>query len=201
MKTRFAGPFGCMVRGSFVAIVLISIATAALLTSCREDRDHRVSINDANEDKWSEWLSKCVASLHDPHHGSKEVWFNGCGANDVVFLPQTNAVEEIIAQCQKVSPLSGSNLTAFREWLTARIGEMQQIRRGITREEAAKILEENGGLSNRESQIFSHKKCGCLKLRIEFKPTSQTNNHAFPYDPKDTVVRVSKPYLGLLICD
>jgi len=109
-------------------------------------------ISPFSQNECEKWLNECVIVLVRKQ-GSTDFEFHGIGANDVAFLPKTNAVEEILAQCQKVSARSDTDLKKFRVWLAARVGEMHQIKRGTTRGEVNNIMEENGVISTTRATL------------------------------------------------
>lgn len=136
------------------------------------------------------WLQSCTAKLAQARDRVGEVvWFNNMGGNDVTFMPKKDPAEEIFNECMRVIPLAPDKIAFCKEWLYARIAEMQALP-GTTRENINKTLQQNGGISTPAGAVYSHVKCSVLKVRVEYEiiGTSASKN--------DKVTAVSKPYLG-----
>ena len=131
---------------------------------------------------------------------SEVQWFSGIGANDVEFMPQVNAVDEIFRKCNSIKPLSVDEVPIYKAWLEDRISEIQSITADTTRSQLNQYLLQNGGISTPNVAIYSHKKCKVLKVRIEFK-TDPHKQQQLVFNPDDKVKGISMPYLGLFIID
>jgi len=145
------------------------------------------------------WLQSCANELaRNQRNGER--WFNGIGANDVIFIPKVYPAEEIFLKCTSVKPLSDDKASIYKTWLEDRISEIQSITAGTTRGKVNQLLRQNGGLFTSKAAIYSHIDCEVLKVRIEFEPES--NQHAgLKFDENDKVKAVSMPYLGLFTAD
>jgi len=147
----------------------------------------------------AKWLQTCVVELARNQENQVQ-WFSGMGANDVEFMPQVNAVDEIFRKCNSVKPLSVDEVPIYKAWLEDRISEIQTITADTTRSQVNQYLLQNGGISTPNAAIYSHKECKVLKVRIEFKPEPD-KQQKLVFDPDDKVKAISMPYLGLFICD
>lgn len=92
------------------------------------------------------WLDECVRDLARRKQSNEAQWFNGIRANDVIFLPKTDPVEEIFQQCESVKPLSADKVPVYKKWLQDRILEIQSITPGTARKKVNQILFQNGGI-------------------------------------------------------
>jgi hypothetical protein len=145
------------------------------------------------------WLQACANEL--ARKQSNEVrWFNGIGANDVIFMPEVDPIEEIFKKCTNIKPLSVDKVSLYKKWLQERVLEIQSITTGTTRREVSKILRQNGGFSPLNASVYSHIECEVLKVRIEFELMSEKFT-GFPLNENDKVKSVSMPYLGLFTSD
>jgi hypothetical protein len=141
------------------------------------------------------WLQTCANEL--AHNQRNEVrWFNGIGANDVIFIPKVDPAEEIFLKCESVKPISANRVSTYKKWLDDRILEIQSINTGSTREKVNQILFQNGGLSTPGAAVYSHIECPVLKVRIEFELLSNENVQ-LKLNENDKVKAISMPYLGL----
>lgn len=146
----------------------------------------------------AKWLQTCVVELAR-NQQSQVQWFSGFGANDIEFMPQVNAVDEIFRECNSVKPLSADEVSIYKAWLEDRISEIQSITADTTRSQVNQYLLQNSGISSEKAAIYSHKECKVLKVRIEFKTDPHKQQHVF--NPDDKVKGISMPYLGLFTID
>ena len=71
---------------------------------------------------------------------------------------------------------------------------------GMTRGELLKVFMEEGGISSRTRHLYVYRKCGLVKVDVEFAPASDNDNT--PRDrPEDRITKISKPYLDLVRID
>jgi hypothetical protein len=145
------------------------------------------------------WLEECVNEMVR-NKSNKECWFNGMGANDVVFIPKTDFAGEIFQKCNGVRPIVEDKVSVYKKWLEDRILEIQRITPGITRKQVDHVLDINGGICTSDAAIYSHIECPVLKVRIEFEPVSNKHEGSMLSDD-DKVNAVSTPYLGYFIAD
>jgi hypothetical protein len=90
--------------------------------------------------------------------------------------PLTNEIAAVLRECQKVKP-----------------GE-------TTREQLAKIFNEDRGLSTPMQQTFVHHSCPFIKVRIEFK-TVAPPAEVPEGKPQDKVSKISAPFLEWSVID
>ena len=85
-------------------------------------------------------------------------------------------------------------------WIRENLPELESIKVGMTRGELLKVFMEEGGISARTWQRYVYRKCGYVKVDVEFAPASDKDNT--PRDrPDDRITKISKPYLELSIMD
>jgi RNA polymerase sigma factor (sigma-70 family) len=85
-------------------------------------------------------------------------------------------------------------------WIEKSLKEMQTVTVGTTREELLKVFTTEGGLSSRLHQTFVYRECPYIKVDVEFKPIEEPNKK-LKANPKDTIIKISKPYLEWSIGD
>ena len=174
-------------------VILLSLPFVVLMIGCADSNteSHSAAVP-------AQWLQTCVVELAR-NQESEVQWFSGMGANDVEFIPEVNAVDEIFRKCNSVKPLSIDEVPIYKEWLEDRISEIQSITADTTRSQLNQYLLQNGGISTPNAAIYSHKECNVLKVRIEFKPEPYKQGQLF--NENDRVKGISMPYLGLFICN
>jgi hypothetical protein len=182
-------------------VILFSLPFVVFMIGCADSNNgsqytSKPSISSAEPAKW---LQTCVVELAR-NQESQVQWFSGMGANDVEFMPQVNAVDEIFRKCNSVKPLSADEVPIYKAWLEDRISEIQTITADTTRSQVNQYLLQNGGISTPNAAIYSHKECNVLKVRIEFK-LEPDKQQQLVFDPDDKVKGISMPYLGLFIID
>jgi hypothetical protein len=91
----------------------------------------------------------------------------------------------------------GTNLTKqFSDILT----ECQKIKPGMTRAELLKTFVTEGGLSTATHRTFVYRGCPFIKVDVEFI-LSDSNSNVVEERMADTISKISKPYLDLIIND
>ena len=85
-------------------------------------------------------------------------------------------------------------------WIQQHLPELQSIKVGMTRGELLKVFMEEGGISTRTWHHYVYRKCGLIKVDVEFAPASDNDNTP-RYRPDDRITKISKPYLELMIMD
>ena len=85
-------------------------------------------------------------------------------------------------------------------WIMQHLPELESIKVGMTRGELSKVFMEEGGFSARTSQRYVYRKCGYVKVDVEFAPAS-ANDNAIHGRPDDRITKISKPYLEWAIWD
>jgi len=201
-------------------LVVLLILTAGLLTGCFET-ESQVKLADTDsssngqldrerilrKDVW-DWLSRCINKIY-PDRKSEDFKFNGIEANDVVFLPKKDPLEEIFAKCMSVEPLSSDKAKRSKQWLIECLSYIQSIRPGMTRKQVNELLVGDGGLIIPDAHSYSLSRCNFLKVRVEYD--AEPNQRYFEVLPNqeikvgfnedDKVKAVSLPYIGLGIMD
>jgi hypothetical protein len=182
-------------------VILLSLPFVVLMIGCTDSNTESQSTSEHSISAAvpAQWLQTCVVKLAG-NQESEVQWFSGIGANDVEFIPEVNAVDEIFRKCNSVKPLSVDEVPIYKAWLEDRISEIQGITAGTTRSQLNQYLLQNGGISTANVAIYSHKKCEVLKVRIEFKPDPYKQEQ-LEFSGSDKVKGISMPYLGLFICD
>ena len=71
---------------------------------------------------------------------------------------------------------------------------------GTTRDELLKVFKEEGGISTRTWQRYAYRDCPYIKVDVEFEPVGETENKMLR-SPRDTIKKISKPYLEWSIVD
>jgi hypothetical protein len=87
------------------------------------------------------------------------------------------------------------------EWVAKSLKEMQTIKVGMTRGDLLEVFREEGGISNRKWRQYAYRECPYIKVAVEFEPVGETVGHEFTQDPKDKIVKISKPFLEWGIID
>ena len=85
-------------------------------------------------------------------------------------------------------------------WIRQNLPELESIKVGMTRGELLKVFMEEGGISTRTWQRYVYRKCGYVKVDVEFALASDKDNTP-PGRPDDRITKISKPYLALGIWD
>ena len=92
------------------------------------------------------------------------------------------------------------------EWIATSLKEMQTIKVGMTREQFMKVFTEEGGLSTPKERTYVYRDCPYIKVDVEFtivgRPETDSDGRlTSETSPKDTIRRISKPYLDWSIMD
>ena len=182
-------------------VILLSLPFVVLIIGCTDSNNGSQSTSKPSTSaaEPAKWLQTCVVELAGNQENQVQ-WFSGIGANDVAFMPQVNAVDEIFRKCNSVKPLSVDQVPIYKAWLEDRISEIQTITADTTRGQLNQYLLQNGGFFTEKAAIYSHKECKVLKVRIEFRPDPDKQQQLV-FNPDDKVKAISMPYLGLFTCD
>ena len=84
-------------------------------------------------------------------------------------------------------------------WIGANLPELESIKVGMTRGELLKVFMGEGGISTRGWHRYVYRKCGFVKVDVEFSPAGDPSS--FKESPDDRIMRISKPFLELAIMD
>jgi Oxidoreductase molybdopterin binding domain len=85
-------------------------------------------------------------------------------------------------------------------WIRENLPELESIKVGMTRGELLKVFMEEGGISTRTWHRYVYRKCGYVKVDVEFAPAIDKDNTPRGR-PDDRITKISKPYLQLIIMD
>lgn len=109
------------------------------------------------------------------------------------FRPTQSASSEPCAQDHEV-------------WLTHILEKMEPIKPGMTRMDLLKVFKTEGGLSTGLRRTFVSRECPFFKVVVEFKAVARpdSDNAGFATlseDNRDTIVKISKPYVQFATAD
>ena len=90
-------------------------------------------------------------------------------------------------------------------WVLQVMARMETIKPGMTRTDLLKVFTPEGGIIQ-DPPIYVSRDCPYFKVEVSFKQLSPagrdpSGRFSLNEDGRDTIVRISKPYLGLLIID
>jgi hypothetical protein len=91
-------------------------------------------------------------------------------------------------------------------WVGRALEQMETIKSGMTREDLVKTFTTEGGLSTGLHRTFVSRDCAYFKVDVEFKPVGRPNRDGdgrvtLEEDPRDIIVKISRPYLQFSITD
>lgn len=86
------------------------------------------------------------------------------------------------------------------EWIAKSLKEIENVKLGTTRDDLLKVFKEEGGISTRTWQRYAYHDCPYIKVDVEFEPVGETENKMLR-SPRDTITKISKPYLEWSIVD
>jgi hypothetical protein len=84
-------------------------------------------------------------------------------------------------------------------WIRENLPELESIKVGMTRGELLKVFMQEGGISTRTWHRYVYRKCGYVKVDVEFTAVGNTDGHE--EGPDDRITKISKPFLELMIMD
>jgi hypothetical protein len=84
-------------------------------------------------------------------------------------------------------------------WIAASLTEMESIKVGMTRSELLKVFMGEGGISNRTWRRYVYRRCGLIKVDVQFAPAGDPKSTG--ESPEDRITRISKPFLEWMIAD
>jgi hypothetical protein len=84
-------------------------------------------------------------------------------------------------------------------WIRENLPELSSIKVGMTRGELLKVFMPEGGISTRIWRRYVYRKCGYVKVDVEFAPAD--NNKSGNEQPDDRITKISKPYLEFAVMD
>lgn len=96
-------------------------------------------------------------------------------------------------------PESSAYDEGLGRWIGANLPAMESIKAGMTRKEILAVFKEEGGLSTRQHRKYAYRRCGLIKVEVEFAPVG--NPGSGDESPNDRIVKISKPFLELARAD
>ena len=86
------------------------------------------------------------------------------------------------------------------EWIAKCLKEIESVKVGMTRGELLRVFKEEGGISTRKWRRYAYRDCPYIKVDVEFEPVGDPENKV-SQSPKDTIIKISKPFLEWSIMD
>jgi len=91
-------------------------------------------------------------------------------------------------------------------WVGRTLEQMEGIKPGMTREDLLRIFRAEGGLSTGLHRTFVRKDCAYFKVDVEFEAVGRPERDSdgrvtFEEDPRDIILKISRPYLQFSIAD
>ncbi len=84
-------------------------------------------------------------------------------------------------------------------WIAANLPELESIKPGMTRKELLRVFREEGGISTRLQRRYVYRRCGYVKVEVEFSAAGPPNQQGEGQD--DLITKISKPFLEFAIMD
>jgi hypothetical protein len=111
-----------------------------------------------------------------------------------------------IAPSQTRSAGNGPVAQDHIAWVSQALQKMQTIKPGMTRLELLQVFTTEGGLSSGLHRRFVSRDCPYFKVDVEFKPAPRPDFNTFKVlnsveDNRDTIIKISEPYLQFSITD
>lgn len=91
-------------------------------------------------------------------------------------------------------------------WVTHALQKMETIHKGMTRGDLLKVFTTEGGLSFGLNRRFVSRDCPYFKVDVEFRAVGRVDKDSDgrvtpSEDPRDIIVKISRPYLQFSILD
>jgi len=91
-------------------------------------------------------------------------------------------------------------------WVKDVLIKMETVKPGMTRAELLKLFGTEGGFSNRLRRRFVSRDCAYFKVDVEFAAVGRPGRDSdgrvtVEEDPRDIIVKISRPYLQFTIAD
>lgn len=99
-----------------------------------------------------------------------------------------------------IMPSSKSGTDEHTEWIAKSLKEIETVKVGMTRADLLRVFQEEGGISTRTWRRYVYRDCPYIKVDVEFEPVGEAKNK-LNEDPKDKIVKISKPFLEWSIMD
>lgn len=98
----------------------------------------------------------------------------------------------------RIVPLPSAHDDEYARWILANLPELTSVRAGMTRKELLKVFTEEGGISSRQWQRYTYRKCQFVHVEVEFAPVGGPGAAT---GPDDRITKISKPFLEPSIRD
>ena len=91
-------------------------------------------------------------------------------------------------------------------WVGNVLAKMETIKQGMTREDLLNVFATEGGISTGLQRRFVSRDCPYFKVDVEFKAVGRPNYNqdgrvTLDEDPRDIIVKISRPYMQFTILD
>jgi hypothetical protein len=118
------------------------------------------------------------------------------------FRIPTIVVLLMIAIAPSAQPMTKSD-QEHTAWIDRVMREIATIKPGMTRADALKVFQEEGGLSTVKHRTYVFKDCPYIKVTFEFDPVEKPDAEGrfLKESPRDRIVKMSRPYLEWSIMD
>lgn len=97
-------------------------------------------------------------------------------------------------------------LEEHQVWVGHALEKMEAIKPGMTRNDLLKVFRTEGGLSTGLHRTFVNRDCTFFKVDVEFEAVGRQSRDndgrvTLEEDPRDVIVKISRPYLQFSIAD
>ena len=126
----------------------------------------------------------------------------------LIVLPLFSII--VICASSSVRPTSPASqeprIQEHEVWVGRTLEQMEGIKSGMTREDLLKIFRTEGGLSTPLHRTFVSRECAYFKVDVEFEAVGRPDRDSdgrvtSEEDPRDIIVKISRPYLQFSITD
>ena len=116
----------------------------------------------------------------------------------------------LAAGCQLLSPANTYAQTsasdpAHLESVRHTLERMQTVKPGMTRGDLLAVFTTEGGISTRRQRTYVSRDCPYFKVDVGFEPVDRAHSSEqsllFAENNRDTITKLSKPYLAFFIAD
>ena len=86
------------------------------------------------------------------------------------------------------------------EWIAKSLREIESIKVGMMRADLLRVFNQEGGISTRTRRRYAYRDCPYIKVDVEFEVAGELESKV-GQNPKDKIVKISKPFLEWSIID
>lgn len=119
----------------------------------------------------------------------------------ILAVSMTSSASLRATTLQDQTELSRSHIA----WVAAALNRMQTVKVGMTRGELLAVFTTEGGLSTDLQRTYVSKDCPLFKVDVEFeavdRPRDSQGRVIRGEGSRDTIVRISRPYLASSVMD